>query len=675
TAQVSSAAIVETRTDRPTGSAVGRIQRILYESIRLLLALVDDLVCRLLLDKKKSRIWRARARFTTLRSRTARPNARPALALRVERLSRFAEGAIQLLLRGANLGHVVAAKRLACTLDRGVELGLELGRELVRPLLRVLLDLVGHAVESIARVDLLAPRLVGRRILFGVLHHLVDVRVREAARRLDADLLLLVRGLVLGRHVENAVRIDVERDLDLRHAARSGRNARELELADRAIVARQLALALQHVNLDRRLIVVGRRERFRLLGRDGRVARDEHRRDAAQRLDPKGKRRDIEQQHVFLLAGEHRALNRRTDRHDLVWVHRTIRFLAEVVFDDLLNLRDARRAADENDLIDLVRLETGVFERLFHRLERALDEVVDQLLELGASERIVEVLGPALIGGDERQVDVRRHRARQLHLRLLGGLLQALERHRILREVDALIALELADDPVDHALVEVVAAQVRVAVGRLDLELPRAFDVVELEHADVVGAAAQVEHGDLLILLLVEAIGECGGCGLVDDAEHVEAGDLAGVLGGLALRVVEVGRNGDDRLRHRIPEVVFRRLLHLLEDHRRDFGRRVALALDLDRGDVIGTGDDLVRDALDLVLHFAHPAAHEPLDRKDRVLWIGNGLALGDLTDEPFTVFGETDDRRGRATALGVGDHDGIAAFHDCDDGVRRPEI
>src|SRR6185437_7334340 len=352
TAQVSSAAIVETRTDRPTGSAVGRIQRILYESIRLLLALVDELVIGFDHIFRRSGSWRARARFTTRRSRTARPSARPALALRVERLSRFAEGAIQLLLRGANLGHVVAAKRLACTLDRGVELGLELGRE-----------------------------------------------------------------LVLGRHVENAVRIDVERDLDLRHAARSGRNARELELADRAIVARQLALALQHVNLDRRLIVVGRRERFRLLGRDGRVARDEHRRDAAQRLDPKGKRRDIEQQHVFLLAGEHRALNRRTDRHDLVWVHRTIRFLAEVVFDDLLNLRDARRAADENDLIDLVRLETGVFERLFHRLERALDEVVDQLLELGASERIVEVLGPALIGGDERQVDVRRHRARQLHLR------------------------------------------------------------------------------------------------------------------------------------------------------------------------------------------------------------------------------------------------------------------
>ena len=188
------------------------------------------------------------------------------------------------------------------------------------------------------------------------------------------------------------------------------------------------------------------------------------------------------------------------------------------------------------------------------------------------------------------QVDVRRHRARQLHLRLLRGFLEALERHRILGEVDALVALELADDPVDDALVEVVAAQVRVAVGRLHLELARAFDVVQLEHRDVVRAAAQVEHGDLLVLLLVETVGECGGRRLVDDAQDVEAGDLAGVLRRLPLRVVEVGGDGDDRLRDRVAEVVLRRLLHLLKDHRRDLGGRVALALDLDGGDVVRAG-------------------------------------------------------------------------------------
>ena len=115
-------------------------------------------------------------------------------------------------------------------------------------------------------------------------------------------------------------------------------------------------------------------------------------------------------------------------------------------------------------------------------------------------------------------------------------------------------------------------------------------------------------------------------------------------------------------------EVVFRRLLHFLENHRRDLGRRVSLALDLDGGHVVLARHDLVRNALRLVLDLAHPAAHEALDREDGVLRVGDGLALGDLADEPLAVLGEADDRWGRATALGVGDHDRIAAFHDRDD-------
>ena len=124
-----------------------------------------------------------------------------------------------------------------------------------------------------------------------------------------------------------------------------------------------------------------------------------------------------------------------------------------------------------------------------------------------------------------------------------------------------------------------------------------------------------------------------------------------------------------------VAEVVLGGLLHLLKDHRRDLGRRVALALDLDGGDVVLAGDDLIRNALDLVLDLAHLAAHEALDGKDRVLRVGDGLTLGDLTDETLAVLREADDRWGRATALGVGDDDRVAAFHDRDDGVRRSEI
>ena len=132
----------------------------------------------------------------------------------------------------------------------------------------------------------------------------------------------------------------------------------------------------------------------------------------------------------------------------------------------------------------------------------------------------------------------------QLDLGLLGGLLEALERLLVLGQVDALVLLELGQQPIDDALVEVVAAEVRVTVGGLDLE----DAVAQLEDRDVERAAAQVVDGDLLVLLLVQAVGQGRRGGLVDDALDVEPGDAAGVLGRLALRVVEVGRDGDDRL-------------------------------------------------------------------------------------------------------------------------------
>ncbi len=144
--------------------------------------------------------------------------------------------------------------------------------------------------------------------------------------------------------------------------------------------------------------------------------------------------------------------------------------LAEELLHDLLHLRHARRAADQNDLVDLLGIEAGVLERLLHRRDGPLDQIVHELLELGARERDVQVLGPALVGRDERQIDVRLVGARQLHLGLLGGFLQTLERHRVLGEVDALVLLELGHEPVDEALVEVVAAEVGVAVGALHLE-------------------------------------------------------------------------------------------------------------------------------------------------------------------------------------------------------------
>ncbi len=216
--------------------------------------------------------------------------------------------------------------------------------------------------------------------------------------------------------------------------------------------------------------------------------------------------------------------------------------LLREVLDELLDDRHARGAADEHHFFDVVDGELGVADRVLERLDAALGEIGGQLFELRAGERVVEVLGPVLVGRDERQVDGGLHHRRQLDLGLLGRLGEALQRLAVAAQIDALVLLELGDQPVDDALVVVVAAELRVAVGRLDLE----DAVADFEDRDVERAAAQVPDEDRLVALLLQAVGERSRGRLVDDAQHVEAGDAPGVLCGLALGVVEVRGDRDD---------------------------------------------------------------------------------------------------------------------------------
>ena len=49
--------------------------------------------------------------------------------------------------------------------------------------------------------------------------------------------------------------------------------------------------------------------------------------------------------------------------------------------------------------------------------------------------------------------------------------------------------------------------------------------VADVQDGDVEGAAAQVVDQDVLAVLLVQAVGQRRGGGLVDDAQHLQAGD------------------------------------------------------------------------------------------------------------------------------------------------------
>ena len=111
----------------------------------------------------------------------------------------------------------------------------------------------------------------------------------------------------------------------------------------------------------------------------------------------------------------------------------------------------------------------------------------------------------ACIRRDKRQVDLGLLRGRELDLRTLR-LLQTLQGHLVALggQVEAALRLELCNQPVHNALVEVIAAQVRITVGRLHLD----DALADLKDRDIKGAAAEVIDRDRLVLLLVEAVGQ-----------------------------------------------------------------------------------------------------------------------------------------------------------------------
>ena len=457
-------------------------------------------------------------------------------------------------------------------------------------------------------------------------------------------MLLFAGAKVFRGDVDDTVRVDVEGDFDLRGAAACGKDAVEVEDAEGLVVFREFTLALKDVDFDGSLVVRGGGEDLALLGRDGGVSVDDLGADTAEGLDTKGQRSDVEKQEALDVAAENTALKGCAHGDTFIGVDALEGLFADVLLDRFLDSRDTGRTADHEDLVDLGSLETGVCEDLTDRAHRRFDEVGSQFVELRSGERGLKVFRTRCIRGDERKGDGGIGDTGKFDLRLFRSFLQTLHGHLVGTKVDAFGFLELVCEPVDDALVKVVAAET-VVTGRGKNFLDA---VAHLDKGDVEGTAAKVVDHDLLVGLLVDAVCKSGSGRLVDDTFDLEAGDLTGVLGRLTLSVGEVCGNGDDSFRHFIAEVSLCVGLQLLQDHRGDLLRSELFVVN---------GDFVVR-------------THLSLDGRDGSVGVGDGLTLGDLTDHSLAVFAECNNGRGGAGAFRVRDDDGFAAFDDRHTGV-----
>ena len=203
---------------------------------------------------------------------------------------------------------------------------------------------------------------------------------------------------------------------------------------------------------------------------------------------------------------------------------------------------------------------------------------------------------------------------------------------------------EFGNQPINDFLVEVVAAQMGVAVGSFYFE----YAVTHFEDGYVEGTAAKVIYQYGVVIGFVDAVSKscCGR--FVDDTQYFETSNFTCVFSSLTLAVREVCRNSDNCLGYGFAQVFFCVTFQFLQNHCGNFFRRVFFAVDVN---FVGS------------THMTFNGAYSSVR-------VGNSLAFCQLTNKAFTAFGEANNGRGQAATFLVSNNGRFATFHNSNNRV-----
>ena len=270
------------------------------------------------------------------------------------------------------------------------------------------------------------------------------------------------------------------------------------------------------------------------------------------------------------------------------------------------------------------------------------------------------MLRPALVRGDKGKVHIGGALCGELALGLLRRLLQALQGHVIATQIDTLLLLKFISNVIDQDLVKIISTEMSITIGGEDLEEP----LVHLEDGNIKGTPTEIKDGHLLAgLLTLEPVGQRGSGRLVDNSLDLQAGNLTRILGGLALRVVEIGGHRDDCLLNLLTQVAFSCFLEVLQNDSRDLRRRVALAINLYLDQLIFPPTDRIGDHFLFTGDLCMAAPHETLDGENSTLGVGNRLALGGQANQSPLV-GKGHHAGRDPVSICIGYDSGLLALH-----------
>ena len=183
--------------------------------------------------------------------------------------------------------------------------------------------------------------------------------------------------------------------------------------------------------------------------------------------------------------------------------------------------------------IDVLFLDIGILEDLFHGLHGLTEKIHVELFKLGPSESFREII--AIL--ERLDFNPCGLLAGQCALRLLDLALQLAHGAQVGGDVSAGLLLVQLDKVVNNPVVKIFTSEVSVTSGCENFE----DTVVDGKERYIKSTTTKVVDDDLRFsALLVETIGDGGGGRLVDDTEDLKTGNSTSILGCLTLSVIEV---------------------------------------------------------------------------------------------------------------------------------------
>mmetsp|Transcript_22411 Transcript_22411/g.42737 ORF Transcript_22411/g.42737 Transcript_22411/m.42737 type:complete len:380 (-) Transcript_22411:920-2059(-) len=306
---------------------------------------------------------------------------------------------LELVLKLIHLSKLIGLQPLNCLLNLFFDLLLVISIKLATNL--VILNGVPHVVRVILQcvlgIHLLLVLLVLCLVLLSLLDHAFNLLLGKAALVIgDGDLVLLAGGLVLSRHIEDTIGINVEAHIDLGNTSGCRRDSRQLKLAQEVVITCSGAFAFKHLDQDSGLVVCICGEHLLLLGWNGGVAWDQNSHHSSSCLQSQGQRSDIQKKQVLhllrSLTREDGCLHSCSICYCLIGVDALAQFLpVEEVREQRLDLGDTGGSTDKNNFMHCSLVHLGIAQHLLNRFHALPEEVHVHLLKTGTGDRCEEV--------------------------------------------------------------------------------------------------------------------------------------------------------------------------------------------------------------------------------------------------------------------------------------------